>query len=77
MLQSDPRLNGTLYAVNEYYDVRFDTFGRSMVRACLSLVSCLPTSAQVILFELMVVNNWHVTASGYVAVTSRWAEICA
>lgn len=40
-------------------------------RVTLMLIS------QVILFELMVVNNWHVTASGYVAVTSRWAEICA
>jgi hypothetical protein len=27
----DPRLNGTLYAINEYYNVRFDTFGRAMV----------------------------------------------
>lgn len=50
-----PELEGTGFALYEYYNVRFDSFPRALV----------------VLFELMVLNNWHVIAEGFVVVTSR------
>ncbi|KAA0175186.1 hypothetical protein FNF27_03194 [Cafeteria roenbergensis] len=52
-------LTGTAYLSNAYWDVTFDTLGRSYVT----------------LFSLMVVNNWAITMEGYVAATSRWYMI--
>lgn len=55
--RGDPRLVGTLFDTAGYYDLTFDSFSRAFV----------------VLFCLMFVNNWHVIASGFVAVTSWWA----
>jgi len=52
-------LEGTAYLANAYWDVTFDSLGRSYVT----------------LFSLMVVNNWAITMEGYVAATSRWYMI--
>jgi hypothetical protein len=53
-VQGDPRLKGTPYEASDYFALNFDTFPNAMVT----------------LFCCMVVNNWHVIASGPVALWS-------
>ncbi len=55
----DPRLNGTSYYQNAYWNNNFNGLGRSLVT----------------LFELMVVNNWAITMMGYAYATSKAAMI--
>ncbi|XP_037081801.1 two pore calcium channel protein 1-like [Pollicipes pollicipes] len=47
-------------------------FGR--LQYCANNFNSLP-SALAVLFELMVVNQWHVIANGFSAVSSRWARL--
>lgn len=55
----NPKLNGTAFFKFQYCNNNFNDFLKSLV----------------ILFELTVVNQWHVIASGFVAVTSKAARI--
>ncbi|XP_019647595.1 PREDICTED: two pore calcium channel protein 1-like [Branchiostoma belcheri] len=55
----NPRLNGTQFAMNRYCNNNFNDILHSFV----------------VLFELMVVNQWHVLAEGFVAVTHQAARI--
>jgi hypothetical protein len=58
-LRPPASLNDTAYLLNSYWDVTFNSLGRSYVT----------------LFALMVVNNWAITMEGYAAVTNRWFMI--
>ena len=55
----DPRLNGTAYYENAYWNNNFNGLGRSLVT----------------LFELMVVNNWAITMMGYAYATHKAAMV--
>jgi len=55
----DPRLNGTAYYTNAYWNNNFNGLGRSLVT----------------LFELMVVNNWAIIMMGYAYSTHMAAMI--
>lgn len=56
----NPDLKGTDYDVLNYYNIIcFDDIGRTFVT----------------LFHLLIVNNWHVTTKGVIAVTSKWAVL--
>lgn len=55
----DPRLIGTLFDTSNFWANNFNSLG----------------SAWVVLYELMIVNNFFVTMEGYVTVTNRWARL--
>jgi len=57
MTPLNPALNNTEYAELEYWGNSFNNYGESLVT----------------LFELMVVNNWHVIAAGFAAASTQWA----
>ncbi|XP_035670016.1 two pore calcium channel protein 1-like [Branchiostoma floridae] len=59
ILCGNPKLNGTQFAMNRYCNNNFNDILHSFV----------------VLFELMVVNQWHVLAEGFVAVTHQAARI--
>ncbi|KAF0310153.1 Two pore calcium channel protein 1 [Amphibalanus amphitrite] len=46
----------------------------SRLQYCANNFNSLP-AALAVLFELMVVNQWHVLAEGYAAVTTQWARL--
>ncbi|XP_043220890.1 two pore calcium channel protein 1-like [Amphibalanus amphitrite] len=46
----------------------------SRLQYCANNFNSLP-AALAVLFELMVVNQWHVLADGYAAVTTQWARL--
>jgi len=48
--ETNPHLNGTAFAANAYWPNNFNDFGSSLVT----------------LFELLVVNNWHIIMDGFV-----------
>ena len=55
----NPRLQGSEYAALGYYRNNFNDI----------------VSSFVVLFELMVVNQWHVIADGFVILTNKYARI--
>ena len=55
--EGNPLLEGTAFALSNYYANNFNNF-------VFAYVTC---------FELMVVNNWQVIASGYVALSGTYA----
>ena len=57
--RDNPALDGTQFASNDYFANNFNTLPASLV----------------LLFELTVVNNWHILAEGFVAVSSPAAYI--
>eukprot|EP00743_Colponemidia_sp_Colp-15_P005824 GILK01006259.1.p1 GENE.GILK01006259.1~~GILK01006259.1.p1 ORF type:complete len:793 (+),score=91.09 GILK01006259.1:78-2456(+) len=57
--KSNPDLNGTTFASSGFYPNNFNDFPSSMV----------------LLFDLMVVNNWFVHMDGFVAVSNVYARI--
>eukprot|EP00742_Colponemidia_sp_Colp-10_P007538 GILJ01008124.1.p1 GENE.GILJ01008124.1~~GILJ01008124.1.p1 ORF type:complete len:797 (-),score=94.64 GILJ01008124.1:278-2668(-) len=57
--KSNPGLNGTTFAASGFYPNNFNDFPSSMV----------------LLFDLMVVNNWFVHMDGFTAVTNVYARI--
>lgn len=59
LVKSNSDLIGTAYAAENFYPVNFNSFSESLFT----------------LFHLLVVNNWHITMSGAVAVTSKWCRL--
>ena len=59
LLTGNPKLVGTDYADTGYYANNFNNI----------------VSAFVLLFELMVVNNWQILAEGFIATSSKAARI--
>ena len=57
--EENTALDGTLYAANDYYPMNFNTFYHGLVT----------------LFALTVVNNWHVIASGFAAVSAPYGAL--
>ncbi|KAI3385596.1 hypothetical protein SNEBB_004235 [Seison nebaliae] len=55
----NPKLNGSDFCKAKYYNSNFNNILQSFV----------------ILFELTVVNQWHVITSGFVKLTSKWARL--
>ena len=55
----DERLHHTMYGQLDYYCNNFDNLSNALI----------------VLFELMVVNNWEVTMFGVVAVTNDWNQL--
>lgn len=56
---NNPVLEGSEFAADGYYANNFND----------------PVNAFVVLFELTVVNQWHVLTDGFVLLTSKWARI--
>jgi two pore calcium channel protein 3 len=55
----NPKLEGSGFATDGYYLNNFND----------------PVSSFVTLFELMIVNQWHILVEGFVTLTSRWARL--
>ncbi|KAH3852239.1 two pore calcium channel protein 1-like isoform X1 [Dreissena polymorpha] len=59
MFCGNPKLNGTAFYYNHYCNNNFNDILHSIV----------------VLFELTVVNQWHVISSGFIFVTNKWARL--